>query len=339
MGFDVFDNYECEGQLSVDDVLGMDIPENIFAVSKIFARARTEMNLPEFKAFTFALSNFKFTENNSNVLMLDKKQMAAVVGINYEDSKNMSVVLKRSIGNLPKHSFVEFDDPDHDFYENGAIISKIRMYKNKVWLKFDEDYMKLFTNLEKDYITMWSGDIYKMKSERSIIFYEDLRLNSDTRITNSKGFGIKALKELFDIPKDGKGSYMRKDGHFDRPAFERYVLDPLCEDLTKCKMINLLVQEDGKYYEKVKQGGRVLGYRFYWTISEHPQVATAAEVKEIEDSIQKNPEVMKVAKDIVNGQKKEKKAKKNSFADVHQREYDYEDFEKMLLTTNENVGK
>lgn len=334
MGLDVFDNYECEGQLSIEDILEAEIPENLFAISKILARARKQMNLPEYKTFTYAVANFKFTEKNPNKVHLDKKTLAKIAGIN-SDADHLSVDLKRSIGKLPVHSHIEIDDEDSDFYESGMLITGLRMYKGNACVTFNPDYMSMFNNLEKDYITMWSGDIYTMKSERSIIFYEDLRLNSDTRITNSKGYGIKALKEMFGIPKDGKGAYMRKDGHFDRPAFERYVLDPLCEDLAKCKMINLLVQEDGKYYEKVKKGGRVLGYRFYWTISEHPQVATAAEVKEIEDTIQKNPEVLKVAKDIVEGKKKPTgKKKKNSFTDVHQREYDYDELETILLNSN-----
>ena len=62
----------------------------------------------------------------------------------------------------------------------------------------------------------------------------------------SYGWGIKALKEMFDIPKEGKGSYMRAKGGFDRSNFEKYVIDPLCDDLAKCKMIQLVIQPDGK---------------------------------------------------------------------------------------------
>lgn len=338
MSFDEFDNYECDGQMNINDLLDMEIPESVFAVSKIFAKARKEMNLAEYKTFVYALTQVKFTQDMPHYVYLDKKTAAKIVGI-HSDTEHLSVDLNRSIGELPKHSFLTFKDEELDIYDNGCFVTRVTMLKNKVRIKFDDEYLKLFSNLENDYITMWSSDIFGMKSERTIDFYEDLRLNSDTRITNSKGFGIKALKEMFGIPKDGKGSYMRKDGHFDRTAFEKRIIEPLCEDMANCKMINLIQQPDGKYYEKVKRGGRVLGYRFEWTISEHPKVATAAEVKEIQESVNKNPEVLKVAKDIVNGQKKEKKAKKNSFTDVHQREYDYEDFEKMLLTTNENVGK
>jgi hypothetical protein len=118
------------------------------------------------------------------------------------------------------------------------------------------------------------------------------------------GFGVKALKDMFDIPKDGKGSYMRKDKHFDRPSFERYVLDPLVEDLSKCRMIQLVANPDGSFYTKVKKGNRVLGYDFCWTITDRPSIGTASEMAEIKQEVEKNPEVLKVAKDIVNGKKK-----------------------------------
>ena len=319
MGLDVFDNYECEGQMTIEDFLAdIEVPESIFAVSKIFARARKQMNTQELKAFTYALTNLRFKEENGNKLLLDKKTLANIVGI-HSDPDHLSQDLKRSIGQLPKNSFIEFEEKDKDFFESGVFITSLRMYKNNVGITFNPDYMPLFNNLQKDYITMWSGDIFGMSSERSMIFYEDLRLGTDTREdVCSKGFGIKALKELFNIPKDGKGSYMRKNGHFDRQAFERYVIEPLCEDMAKCKMIQLVVQENGKYYEKVKKGNRVLGYRFFWTFSAYPKVATASEVKKIQERVDKDPRVLKIAKDLVNSEKK-KTTKKNEFNNFRNR--------------------
>ncbi len=320
MSFDVLDDYECEGQMSIDDLFAIDVPENLFAVSKIFARAKKQMNLPEFKAFTYALSNLKFTGDNGNKLMLDKKTLASVVGIQ-SDTDHLSQDLKRSIGKIPVHSYIEIDDEDNDFYESGVVITSMRMYKNNACITFNPDYMPLFSNLEKDYITMWSGDIFTMSSERSIEFYEQLRLNTDTRDkVNTAQLGIKYFKDLFNIPKEGKGSYMTKDGHFSRTHFERKVIDPLCEDLAKCRMINLVLQPDGKYYEKVKRGGRVVAYRFDWTYTSHPRVATATEVKQIQDRVDKNPQILKVANDVLEGDKKARKGnKKNHFNDFSQR--------------------
>lgn len=323
---------EMTGQMTIDDIF--EPPERLFAVSRIFARARKEMSLAEQKTFVYALSEMKFTEETKNACVkLDKKTLAGILGIK-SDTDHLSVELYKNIKELPKHSYIEIDEKDLDLQSNGFVITALTRFKNVVRLRFNDEYIGLFTGLSKDYITMWSTDIFKMNSRRSVQFYERLRQETDTRENvNSYGFGIKALKEMFDIPKDGEGSYMRPDGHFNRTAFEKRVIEPLCEDMKHCKMINLVMQPDGKLYEKVKKGNRVLGYRFYWTYSAHPAVATAAEVKQIQERADKNPQVLKVAKDIVKGEKKkaEKGSGKNRFNNFEQRKYDYEELEKRLL--------
>ena len=118
---------------------------------------------------------------------------------------------------------------------------------------------------------------------------------------------------------------MRAKNGFNRSEFEKKVIEPLCKDMANCKMIQLVMQENGRYYEKVKEGNRVKGYRFYWTLSMHPAVASASEVKGLQERVDSNPSVLKVAKDIVKGEKKPKaKEKPNKFINFEQREIDYD---------------
>ena len=311
---------QCDGQMSLDDLFAP--PERLFAVSRIFARARKAMTLAEQKTFVYALSQVRFTEEAAtSVIYMDKKTLAAIVGVKSDDD-HLSVDLSRSIGDLPAHSYIKIADKDLDLYDSGFLVTRITMLKNRVRVKFEEDYLKLFTGLTTDYITMWSADIFGMTSKRSVIFYELLRQETDTRDKiHSLGLGVKALKELFEIPMEGKGSYMREKSGLDRAQFEKRVIDPLCEDLMKCKMIRLVLQPDGKPYEKIKQGHRVAGYRFFWTFTAHPAVADAGEVKEIQDRVDKNPQILKVAKDLLEG---EKRPKKNPFTDYPQTTYDWD---------------
>lgn len=298
-------------QMDFEEYFQGKIKGDLFAVSRIFAEARKRMNLPEYKAFTFALTSVRWKESCPDVLYLDKKTVAKIVGVK-SDADHLSQDLKRSIGALPLHSYLEFSDKAKDIYVNGCFISTIAFYKNRVRIRMNPDYLALFGDLDKNYITMWSADIYKMHSERSIKFYELLRENSDTRIGVNQGrIRVKDLKELLDIPKDGEGSYMRSDknGGFDRTKFEQRVIDPICADLANTEMIKLTIQPDGKYYEKVKQGNRVVAYKFYWLITMHPKVADAKVVKEIQDQVDKDPQILKIAKDIVDGKAKKKRKK------------------------------
>ena len=305
---------QVDGQLSIEDLYAPQ--QKLIAVSRIFARARKEMTLAEQKCFVYALSQFRFTaqaDEQPKCVYLDKKTLADVIGLKKSDPNHLRGNLRRAIGDLPRHSFIEIAQEDREVYDSGTVITRVTLLKNRVRVKFEEEYIGLFTGLSTNYITLWSSDIFGMNSKRSVQFYELLRQETDSRKeTNCIGLGIKAIKEMFDIPKEGKGSYMRENGGFDRSNFEKFVIDPLCEDLLKTRMIRLIVQPDGKPYEKVKKGSRVEGYRFFWTYSSHPAVAAADEVAQLQDRVDKNPQILKVAKDLVNGSGKRSKKKSGS---------------------------
>lgn len=317
-------------QLSLEEYFEGDIKPNLFAVSRIFAEARKQMTVAEHKTLVYALSQIKWKEKCPDTLYLDKKELAKVVGIN-SDIDHLSENLNRSIGEMPKHSFLRFSDKDKGMYLNGNFVRTVAMFKNVVRIRLEEEFLGLFGNLETNYITMWSEDIFRMKTERAVLFYELLRDNSDTRfIQNTGKVSIRKFKEMFDIPKDGKGSYMTSDGRFARTHFEKRVIDPICEELTKTKMIQLVLQPDGRYYEKIKKGGRVIAYRFFWTVSLHPAVASAEEVKQIQERVDKDPEALKIARDILKGERK-KKGKQNQFNQFSQNSYDWDQLEAELL--------
>ena len=328
MQYDTSD-LEIDGQISIEQIYSP--PERLFAVSRIFANARKSMNLAEQKTFVYALSELKFTEEAKSLYVkLDKKVLANILGI-HSDANHLSVDLYDNIKELPQHSYIEINEKDLDLQSSGFVITAITRFKNVLRLRFNEEYMGLFTGLETNYITMWSMDIFQMTSKRTVCFYEYLRQCMDTRDSvHSVRVSVRKFKELFDIPQSGEGSYMRGNGGFDRANFEKYVIDPLCEDMKHCRMIKLIVQPDGKYYVKEKAGNRVAGYRFFWEFSARPGIATAEEVKEIREAVEKDPAVLKVAKDIVNGKKKPKQ-KKTTFTDFEQRSYDYDELEARLL--------
>lgn len=317
------DDYECEGQMSIYDLFEDPLDLNpLIAVSKVFAKSIKQMNLKEWKTFVYALTQIKWTEQNKHFVRIDKKALANVIGI-HSDPDHLSQDLRRAIGKLPVHSFIEIQN-DNDWI-SGCFISQVACYKNIVRITFADAYMPLFEELnkERNYITMWAEDLFKMRSERSILFYEDLRLHSDTRATNSRIYSTRDLKQLFSIPKEGKGAYMKSNGHFNRTEFENKVIHPLCDDLENCAMIKLVRQADGKPFAKVKKHGYVVGYEFTWDCSTHPAVASATELKQIEQ----DPAVIKVAKDIL----KSNHASNKKYHHELERDYDFEQIEAELI--------
>lgn len=320
------DDDGCEGQYSIYDYEEKEDLSDTIAVSKVFARAIKHMSLAEWKFFTFTLQHIKWKDLNNDVVVMDKWTAAEAIGLK-TNSDHLTRDLRREIGKLHKHSDIEFDLAD-DGWIDGAFVAAVECRgKGALKVYLTKAYMGLFQQLQNNFITIWADDLYCMNSERTIIFYEWLRLHSDTRKQNSKTFGTKELKKMFNIPKEGEGSYMRKDGHFDRTAFERKVIMPLCKDLEQSKMINLILNDDGKPYRKIKNNhGNVLGYEFVWTISEHPRVASAKEVQELNQ----DPKTLKIAQDVQNGKKKPKKNRFNNFESSYANE-DFDELEKRLL--------
>lgn len=260
-------------QYTLEEFYSVEVKPNLFAVSRIFAEAHKQMNLAEYKAFTLALSHIDWTKDCPDTLYLDKKELAKAIGIT-SDPDHLSQDLARAIGQMPRHSFIEFSEKGKACYVSGNFVRTLALFRNVVRIRIEDEFLGLFGGLDGQkevtkYITMWSEDIYGMSSERAVLFYELLRDNSDTRLdVNSGTVSIRKFKEMFNIPEKGKGSYTRNDENhkFNRPEFEKRVIDPLCDELMKTKMIQLLFTPEGKLYEKVKRGNRVIAYKFYWRL-------------------------------------------------------------------------
>lgn len=343
----IFDepDLQIEGQMTIENMY--DPSSSLFAVARIFARARKEMTLREMQALAWALTFIKFKDAPvTDTVIVDLYFLAKKIGVN-SDREHLRSDVFRVLRDMRKHSSLVFADVDRKYYDSGAFIRRVTISGDKVRFLFEPQYLGLFTGLTKNFITLWAEDISRMRTRRSVQLYEYLRQRTDGKKTEYDAvLGVRELKEIFGIPKDGPNSYMRKKGGFDRSNFEKNVIDPICEDLEKCEMIKLLVigeiadekAKDGKnrkkYYEKVKVGNRVAGYRFQWVFSARPQIATAERVKEIKDEVIKDPVLLKVAGDIVKGRKKGSVGRKgqNPFNQFEQREYDFDGYEDECLS-------
>lgn len=250
--------------------------KNLIAVSKVFASAQKQMNAAEFKTFIAALTKIKFTKsNNSDIVTLDKKKLAKLCGLN-SDEDHLANDIKQAIQKLPDHSGIRICARFADCWESGVVVNKIHYNRGTLDIHFNHYYMPLFQGLIDNYITLFPSDIFQMKSSRTIVFYENLRLSSDTcRSICTKTFSFDCLKQLFDIPNKGNGSYVNKNGKLDVATFEKAVIKPLISDMEHCKMIKLIMNHNGKYYEKIKEYGKVIGFSFSWKVKEYNKRRTA----------------------------------------------------------------
>ena len=243
---------QVEGQMTIENMYAPN--SGLFAVARIFARAKKKMSLGEMKALAWVLTFIKFkNEPMTDTVVVDLYFLAQKIGVNSDRAHLRSDVF-RVVRDMRKNSSIEIADVDRKYYDSGSFIRRVTISGDQVRFVFEPQYLGLFTGLTKDFITLWAEDISKMETKRSMQFYEYLRQLTDGKTTEYDVLlGVRRLKEIFDIPKDGPNSYMRKNGGFDRSNFEKNVIDPICEDLEKCEMIKLLIVGETAD-EKAKDG-------------------------------------------------------------------------------------
>ena len=327
--------------------MGNEIQKNeenngLIAISKAMARAKDKMSMQETKLAFIMLSKIEWKNVKNNLeIWVDKGEIMKLLGSEI-DSSDQSAYLRKLAQNTVHHSDLCFDGEDADEWEDMPLFTRRKSTKNMLMMEIYSGVAHHIQGLECEYITLFLSDILKFDSNidglRAYTLYEYLRLNSDTRRINSRILSTKDFKQIFNIPKDGKGSYMRESGKFDRPAFEKYVIEPVLNMLAKCD--HVVLHDYGKdkkgqpvYYNKIKKHGMVQGYELTYTINKRPRAIKRESIIDV----QAKPEVLKVAQDIIEGKKNPKKsASKNKFDNFDGRKYSSDFYD--LLQKAQDAG-
>lgn len=250
------------------------LENQLVAMGKALMRAKKNLTETEYKLLIICLTKINWSKDEKiNELELDKKEISDV--LHMPQDKNLSVNLRRIFTNMMKNSMISFTRSD-DEYEDGMLVKSIRSTRGSMLVKLNEDYIPLLSNLlkDRDFVTIWSNDIYSFNSKFAYLLFEELRLHCNTQQTNWRTYSTKELKELFGIPKTGKGSYMRSEesGGFNRNMFEKQVLDVAIDEINEGQMIKILPIlgskeiKKGKCYEKIKKNGYIVGYQFKYMV-------------------------------------------------------------------------
>lgn len=258
------------------------LENQMVAMGKALIRAKKSMSLEERKLLTMALTKIKWAKADNDLCVeLSKIEIAEIMKWQL-DGSDRSTKVRKLANSLAEHSMIRIDGKDKDEWDDGFLITRINSRKRgSIFLYFGEQFRPLLENLtkDKDFVTIWANDIYGFNSIYAYLLFEDLRLHCDTRKTNWRTYTTKELKELFGIPEKGKGSYMRakEKGGFNRPQFEKKVLDVAVTEINQGEMIQIQpfigmeAKKDkpntyNKLYAKIKKNGYVAGYQFKYVV-------------------------------------------------------------------------
>lgn len=312
--------------------------DRLFAISKAFARSKDGMTMTEKKLCCIYLSKLEWKNlKNEREIWVDKSEIMEALG-SVMDSTDQSTYLRKLAQNMVHHSEMHFQGADRNEWEDIPLFTNRKSTKGKLMIKLNEDAMPHLENLSCDYITLFLADILHfpntIEGQRAYKLYEYLRLNSDSRRKECETIlTTKKIKELFDIPFQGKGSYVKPDGKFNRTEFENKVVNPVLKILAECSHVVLFdfgkdQKGERKLYNKIKKNGMVEGYELMYSINMTCKKIKPKTIVALKDK----PEVARVAQNLMEHQQKPKKKpkKNNDFNDFPQRDYDFEKMEKFM---------
>lgn len=286
--------------------------QGLIAISNCLARAKDGMTMQEKKLCAIYLSKLEWKkQKNNREIWIDKSDIMKMLDskIDYDDQ---SVYLRRLAQGMVHHSELHFDGADKNEWEDMPLFTRRKSTRGQLMIELYDGAMKLLEGLKCEYITLFLADILRFDSNidglRAYKLYEYLRLNSDTRRINTHLLSTRQIKELFDIPEKGKGSYMREKSGFDRGNFEKRVIDPVLTMLSECEHVvlhNYGFDKSGNpiLYKKIKKGAFIKGYEVTYSINKYSHKIK----RETIFDVQAKPETLKVAQDILDSKKKSKK--------------------------------
>lgn len=196
-------------------------------------------------------------------------------------------------------------------------VLKVRVNSDVAWLL--NDIAKEFTAFElQEYVAL--EGIY------SKALYRLLKQWKTKGIT--KQYGVEELKELLATPD------------YDNKHLKDLVINPAVEDIKKHKAFENLWCE--VIYAK-KRGKPVEGYVFHFSKDDLKGQISFADVEQFDEitktmNKKQKAELVSTANNLLKAKNSKKTVKKNGFCNFPQREYDFDELEKMLLATNDGVG-
>lgn len=235
----------------------------------------------EYKAFLLILANiYQALFSEYYEIKLDSRLLAKYLGKNVDDNtelKYINLYLRQRLGNICQHFGYTLQSNEN--FGAGTIITDIRI--EKVGFTYFSINPKIlpFVKFESEYriYTLWADDFQHFHNFRCFYFYRYLRIHSDTRRINKRSIFLSELKEIFFLDDDeymdkkvikNKNNVTNTLYYFNISAFEKRVLNPICNTMTLTTVMSLRTIGSDYYLKDIafnsKINAREERYTFEW---------------------------------------------------------------------------
>ena len=257
----------------------------IIGMSRTFARAKIECpgmkkwSCQQNKMFELVLSKIDWKKgNNPNVIELYPSDIKEALGWNIDDSNinAMMYQMKQELVQMGKTSWITVSNPYTRVSISDALIIHVETDGGVIKVGLNPHFMPHFErlyNMAEDcgitFILFLANELYGFNSKYSLPLLMELRSCGKTgNAINQHELTTAQLKTLFGMSEEDYTSFEKKSGkiRFDRSKFERRVLDRAVAEINSTNMINLIPDEEGNYYKKVKENSHVKKYVFRYQL-------------------------------------------------------------------------
>lgn len=239
-----------------------ELSNQLIVLSNILARKSTNFNAFELKLFYAVLSKIK-TRDEKNVVRLKKADICEILEIDQTHSSRLRKQFERVI----KKSYVMFDGPTEEEWEDGFLLTGMSSKRNTIDVTLNHMFIPLLVELEAHFTTFYLEQISGFKSKYSILLLQNLKswFNRTSMYTHHKYslFEMKRMFELSDTDYMVKRVYKGKTKEvFDSYTFKKFTIDTAINEINSDSIksgMQVLVTT-------IKHRGFIWGYEFEYTL-------------------------------------------------------------------------
>ncbi len=231
----------------------------LIVMHNIIARKQTYWNAFETKLFLTILSQVK-TRTSDNWIVLKKADICDILGIDQTNSSK----LRKQAESMVKKSYVQFDGPNEDEWEDGVLMAGFKSTRKDIHVKMNDQFLPLLDELNAHFTQFYLDNVSHFKSKYSILLYQNLKswFNRNAMVCHKK-YSLEELKIMFEIGPDDY-RYKRGDSNIFRvDNFKRKSID------VAVKEINADTNKSGMQIGEVTtiyHRNMVAGYDFEYTL-------------------------------------------------------------------------
>ena len=212
----------------------------VVKANEIIQRAKTDLGLPELKAFAYILSKVKPTDKEGQEYIFSVKDYCQVCGLDFKNGGNYDHI-KKVLKKLRDTSFWLVNESGQETTVGWLGKAKINKGSGKITVKLDEDIEKYVIGLFENYTQYSLLCTLPMKSNYSFRIYELLKSYA---FTGSHTFDIDDLK-----------SKLFATGYVNFKDFRRKVIEVAVREINEYTDIEVT-------WEPITRGKKVIQVQF-----------------------------------------------------------------------------